>query len=495
MNTRKQVVVTLIACLKEQNIFIPPELSHPIGLLLDIANPRYPSDAQLYLNYHRRVNYSEDKAMNIFNNDLNRISRVDSVFLLQSYLTKNKADVCKGCLNNSLFEQLSDVSHVLAKNGAINCLTFWLTTSSLKKFISRYACQNAALEGHYDCLELLIKNKAYKSGKTCEFAAKNGHTECLQLAIDNNFPKGSKCCQSAAENGQYDCLKLLIAKGVPINEESYILAIKNGHYKCLRLLIQYDSIKNMNLCDIAIKHLQIECLELLIKNNYPKGKQSYKFLFEITRNRSKSKPTMINYWAMDLWDMDISTDNTTPRKDDTTTIKDNIKDDTIKVDSEEDNIKDGSIKVDSDENKMDSEEDTTKEDSIKMDSEEERLIKCTTLLITHNFPRINNACYYAVSRGCLKCVELLTDNGFVKSDKCISTAIKKGYLDIFSYLIINGYPKDEDACKYASQHGYYECLEKLINNGFPKSKFARRNAIKYNHWNCVDLLDKHGFPK
>ena len=49
---------------------------------------------------------------------------------------------------------------------------------------NKYTCDNAAKNGHLECLEYAHKN-GYPLG---EDAAMNGHLDCLQYAHENGFP-------------------------------------------------------------------------------------------------------------------------------------------------------------------------------------------------------------------------------------------------------------------------------------------------------------------
>jgi ankyrin repeat protein len=112
----------------------------------------------------------------------------------------------------------------------------------------------ASLNGHIDCVRLLIEsgantNSQNDGGATALlFAARNGHTKCARLLINSGANKdaqiecGFTALMFAAANGRTECARLLIDAGADKDSKdndgstALILAVLGGHADCARLL-------------------------------------------------------------------------------------------------------------------------------------------------------------------------------------------------------------------------------------------------------------------
>ena len=59
----------------------------------------------------------------------------------------------------------------------------------------------------------------------CEEAASNGHLECLKYAHEHGCPWDENTCYNAAKNGHLECLKYACAHGCP-GSAPYVKALK-----------------------------------------------------------------------------------------------------------------------------------------------------------------------------------------------------------------------------------------------------------------------------
>jgi hypothetical protein len=158
-----------------------------------------------------------------------------------------------------------------------------------RNFAHCYAVYNAALNGHAECVKLLLDaggdvNKCTKDGVSPIFvAAQNGHAECLKLLLDAGGDV-NKChndgasfpIYTAAFNCHAECLKLLLAAGGDVNKctkdgvSPIVIAAQNGHAECLKLLL--DAGGDVNKCMkngvspifIAAEKGHAECVKLLL---------------------------------------------------------------------------------------------------------------------------------------------------------------------------------------------------------------------------------------
>lgn len=104
------------------------------------------------------------------------------------------------------------------------------------------AIRMAALEGHVECVKLLIpasNPKANNSYVLC-WAASNGHIECLRLLAPRSGSKvdNSRALRCAAAGGHAECVKILIPISNPKDNRLALKdAIDSQSVECVRLLI------------------------------------------------------------------------------------------------------------------------------------------------------------------------------------------------------------------------------------------------------------------
>ena len=94
-------------------------------------------------------------------------------------------------------------------------------------------CDNAAKNGHLECLVYAHKNGCPLGEDTCFYAAINGHLECLKYAHKNGGFLDN-VCEGAVENGHLDCLKYAHENGFPWDEYTTKFAARSGHFDCLK---------------------------------------------------------------------------------------------------------------------------------------------------------------------------------------------------------------------------------------------------------------------
>jgi len=107
------------------------------------------------------------------------------------------------------------------------------------------ACALAAYKGHLECLKYLREEvKAPWDSWTTSLAAENGHLHILEYLVErkyDQFDEDKDACENAAMNGHLDCLKFLheTAKA-PWNSDAIREAHEKNHPECVQYLLDND---------------------------------------------------------------------------------------------------------------------------------------------------------------------------------------------------------------------------------------------------------------
>lgn len=104
-------------------------------------------------------------------------------------------------------------------------------------------------------------------------AALNGHAECVKLLILKSSREScSDAICVAANQGHADCVKLLLPASCPNTENSTALltAAENGHAECVALLIPTSNLRVADFGALrhSVVHGHLECLRALLSVSY-----------------------------------------------------------------------------------------------------------------------------------------------------------------------------------------------------------------------------------
>ncbi|ATZ80155.1 ankyrin repeat domain-containing protein [Bodo saltans virus] len=191
-----------------------------------------------------------------YKNDNGELHNFYKNMLLKACFDKN--DKCKNCDD-------------AAQNGHLECLKYAHENGcSWDLFTSSVAARN----GHLECLKYAHENGCSWNLFTCENAAQNGHLECLKYAHENDCPWDEWTCAYAAKNGQFKCLKYLHENGCPWDERTCYYAAENGHLECLKYAHENGCPWDEDTCSSAAQNGQLECLKYAHENGCPWNMQT-----------------------------------------------------------------------------------------------------------------------------------------------------------------------------------------------------------------------------
>ena len=149
----------------------------------------------------------------------------------------NKLDVLKWIREKKKCEWSAGTINRAAEHGNLEMVKYCVANECP---IDAFACANAALEGHLECLKYLREEaKAPWDRKTAHWAARNGHLHILEYLVERKYDKYDEVpCRWAAMNGHLDCLKYLheTAKA-PWDYSAVRYAHENNHPECLQYLL------------------------------------------------------------------------------------------------------------------------------------------------------------------------------------------------------------------------------------------------------------------
>jgi len=95
-------------------------------------------------------------------------------------------------------------------------------------------CEEAALNGHLECLKYLHERGCPWDEYTCSAAASNGHLECLKYLHENGCPWHEWTCEYVALGGRLEYLKYYHEHECRCDERTCWTAVSSGRLECLK---------------------------------------------------------------------------------------------------------------------------------------------------------------------------------------------------------------------------------------------------------------------
>ena len=152
----------------------------------------------------------------------------------------NKLELLKWAREEKKCEWDEDTINAAAEQGNLEMVKYCVANECP---IDVFACADAALEGHLECLKYLREEvKAPWDFWTGTLAAQNGHLHILEYLVEREFDEYDEfSCESAAKFGHLDCLKYLheTAKA-PWTSRAVRWAHENKHPECVQYLLYND---------------------------------------------------------------------------------------------------------------------------------------------------------------------------------------------------------------------------------------------------------------
>ncbi|CAL6383545.1 unnamed protein product [Bathycoccus prasinos] len=149
----------------------------------------------------------------------------------------NKLELLKWAREEKKCEWAEGPINAAAEQGNLEMIKYCIAN---KCPINEWACAEAAVNGHLECLKYLREEvKAPWHWRTANLAAESGHLHILEYLVERKYDQYSElACEWAAMNGHLDCLKYLheTAKA-PWNYFAIQEAHENNHTECLQYLL------------------------------------------------------------------------------------------------------------------------------------------------------------------------------------------------------------------------------------------------------------------
>ena len=146
--------------------------------------------------------------------------------------------------------------------GELDIIRYLHTSYSICDSLGMLA-NEAATNGHLDCLKYLHDNNGCWGNTTCAFAAANGHLDCLKYLHENSAPWDTDTARHAGANNNIECLKYLHENGCPWDESVVTATIYSGAAKCLNYVIDQRAPLSTHACSMAARMGHLDILQRL----------------------------------------------------------------------------------------------------------------------------------------------------------------------------------------------------------------------------------------
>ncbi|CAL6327931.1 unnamed protein product [Bathycoccus prasinos] len=169
--------------------------------------------------------------------EMSSISTLEVAFFCENVALTNKLELLKWAREEKKCKWDRWTIHMAAGQGNLEMVKYCVANECP---IGEYACANAALNGHLECLKYLHEEvKAPWTYHTASYAAQNGQLHILEYLVERKYDQFSTyACKNAANSGHLDCLKYLheTAKA-PWDSWAVQRAHENGEDECLQYLL------------------------------------------------------------------------------------------------------------------------------------------------------------------------------------------------------------------------------------------------------------------
>lgn len=132
-------------------------------------------------------------------------------------------------------------------------------------------CQEAARQGHVDCLQAACRFGYQVDEFAFMEALTHGSVECIEFMLCNGFQTENMTLtySRAIVNGHLECARTLLRHGVPWDGHEVINAVVNKHVDCLRFLLENGCTQFSPSMDMAVAHSDVACVTLLRNYGMP----------------------------------------------------------------------------------------------------------------------------------------------------------------------------------------------------------------------------------
>lgn len=163
-----------------------------------------------------------------------------------------------------------------------NDILRWLIDNGFKK--SWNAFEGAGAGGHVHTIEFLINEGGFTNVNMATLAAsKCGHADCLKWIVDNDIDRARDALviDAAALRGHFDCLQFLIRAGYSKSDLTTLYAARARSTNCIRLLVENGFHKSHIAVDCAVRLKDFDALIYMVGVGFPVELKAFNRDFEL----------------------------------------------------------------------------------------------------------------------------------------------------------------------------------------------------------------------
>ena len=178
-------------------------------------------------------------------------------------LKYDNIELIKLCHENKLLFH-KDSLKTIASIGNLEAFEYLYDRINIKK--NKNIFDNAALNGHLECLKFLHLKECPWGSKTTYNAAISNHTECFKFLLENDCPTDNSILANCIKNNDLVSFKYYHMYGFKLTGDLCYTAVVNKNLECLKYCFENGCKFNKSICNTALDHKSFDCLRFCYNN-------------------------------------------------------------------------------------------------------------------------------------------------------------------------------------------------------------------------------------